>query len=386
MISLFCLIAFCSWMYLLFFNSRKYFSYNDFFWSNKTMFERSYKKNNHKNDQKICVVIPARNEEKNISGTLNSIVKQDLKNIRILIIDDNSTDKTHSIASNILKKKKVKHQIVKGKKLPNGWSGKVWALKQAVDILKHKQIGYYLFLDSDIILKKGIITKAVDFLHQKKLLMVSLMAKLNCSSNWEKLLIPAFIYFFQKIYPFSKVNDPNNCLAAAAGGFILCKSEVFSKENLYDQIKDKVIDDCSIAKKIKERGNIWLGLTENIYSKRSYTNLLDIWSMVSRTAYEQLNFSPLYLCLSIFGMCIIYLYPVLVMFFLEKDQLSLFLLNTLTILFVIISFRPTVRFYNLSSFYYLSLPLASLVYIMMTITSAFNFHFRKGNIWKGRKY
>ena len=347
MVSLFCLVAFCSWLYLLFFNSRKYFSYNDFFWSNKTVFERFYKKNNIKNRKKICVVIPARNEEKNIAKTLNSIVKQGLNNISILIIDDNSNDKTYLVASNLLKTKKIKHQIVKGKKLPNGWSGKVWALKQAVDILKNKEIEYYLFLDSDIILKKGIITEAVEFLSQKKLLMVSLMAKLNCSSSWEKILIPAFIYFFQKIYPFSKVNDPNNSLAAAAGGFILCKSEVFSEANLYDQIKDKVIDDCNIAKKIKEKGNIWLGLTENIYSNRCYKNLSDIWRMISRTAYEQLNFSPLYLCLSIFGMCIIYLYPVLVMFFFEKDQSKLFLLNSLTILFLIISFRPTVRFYNL---------------------------------------
>jgi hopene-associated glycosyltransferase HpnB len=350
------------------------------------VFERSYKKNNIKNNKKICVVIPARNEEKNIVKTLNSIVKQDLNNISILIIDDNSNDKTYFVASNLLKKKKIKYQIIKGKKLPNGWSGKVWALKQAVDILKNKEIEYYLFLDSDIILKKGIITEAVDFLSQKKLLMLSLMAKLNCSSSWEKILIPAFIYFFQKIYPFSKVNDPNNSLAAAAGGFILCKSEVFSEENLYDKIKDKVIDDCNIAKKIKEKGNIWLGLTENIYSNRCYNNLSDIWRMISRTAYEQLNFSPLYLCLSIFGMVIIYLYPLLVMFFVEKNQSRFFILNSLTILFLIISFRPTVRFYKLSIFYYLSLPLASLIYIMMTITSAFNFHFRKGNIWKGRKY
>ena len=386
MVSLFCLVAFCSWLYLLFFNSRKYFSYNDFFWSNKTVFERFYKKNNIKNRKKICVVIPARNEEKNIAKTLNSIVKQDLNNISILIIDDNSNDKTYFVASNLLKTKKIKHQIVKGKKLPNGWSGKVWALKQAVDILKNKEIEYYLFLDSDIILKKGIITEAVEFLSQKKLLMVSLMAKLNCSSSWEKILIPAFIYFFQKIYPFSKVNDPNNSLAAAAGGFILCKSEVFSEANLYDQIKDKVIDDCNIAKKIKEKGNIWLGLTENIYSNRCYTNLSDIWRMISRTAYEQLNFSPLYLCFSIFGMCIVYLYPILVIFFFEKEQSILFLFNSLTILFLIISFRPTVRFYKLSIFYCLSLPLSSLIYIMMTITSAFNFHFRKGNIWKGRKY
>ena len=386
MISFFCLTAFFLWIYLILFNSRKYFSYNELFWSNKIIFERFYKKTNNTYPQKICVIIPARNEEKNISKTLGSIVDQSLKNIKILIVDDNSTDKTYLIASNLLKKKKVNHQIIKGKKLPNGWSGKVWALKQAVDILKKNEIEYYLFLDSDIILKKGIIAEAVEFLCQKKLLMVSLMAKLNCSSSWEKILIPAFIYFFQKIYPFSKVNDPKNPLAAAAGGFILCKSEVFSEENLYDQIKDKVIDDCNIAKKIKEKGNIWLGLTENIYSNRCYKNLSDIWRMISRTAYEQLNFSPLYLCFSIFGMCIIYLYPVLAIFFFEKDQSRVFLFNGLTILFLIISFRPTVRFYNLSIFYSLSLPLASFIYIMMTITSAFNFHFRKGNIWKGRKY
>ena len=216
--------------------------------------------------------------------------------------------------------------------------------------------------------------------------MVSLMAKLNCTTIWEKLLIPAFIYFFQKIYPFSKVNDPNNSLAAAAGGFILCKSEVFSKVNLYEQIKDKVIDDCNIAKIIKQKGNIWLGLTEKVCSRRCYTNLSEIWKMVSRTAYEQISFSPLYLFLSVFGMCIIYLYPMFAIFFFEKDQIGLFLLNTLTILFVIISFRPTIKFYNLSFFYYFSLPLASLAYIMMTLTSAFNFHFKKGNIWKGRKY
>ena len=351
-----------------------------------TIFEKIYKKKNNQNNQKICVVIPARNEEKNLPETLNSIVKQDLSNISILIIDDNSRDKTHFVASNLLKKEKINHQVVKGKKLPNGWSGKVWALKQAIDILKYKKIEYYLFLDSDIILKKGIISEAIDFLSQRRLLMVSLMAKLNCTTSWEKILIPAFIYFFQKIYPFSKVNDPNNSLAAAAGGFILCKSEVFSKVNLYEQIKDKVIDDCNIAKKIKEKGNIWLGLTEKVHSKRCYTNLSEIWKMVSRTAYEQLSFSPLYLCLSILGMFIIYIYPVLAIFFFQKIQINLFLLNILTILILVISFRPTVNFYRLPHFYYFSLPIASLMYMVMTFTSAFNFHFGKGNVWKGRKY
>ena len=154
MISFFCFAAFFLWIYLIFFNSRKYFSYDEFFWSNKIIFEKFYEKNNDTYPQNICVIIPAINEEKNISKTLGSIVNQGLKNIKILVIDDNSTDKTSLISSNFLKKKKVNHQIVKGKKLPHGWSGKVWALKQAVDILQRQKIEYYLFLDSDIILKK----------------------------------------------------------------------------------------------------------------------------------------------------------------------------------------------------------------------------------------
>ena len=121
--------------------------------------------------------------------------------------------------------------------------------------------------------------------------MVSMMAKLNCKNFWEKLLIPSFIYFFQKIYPFSRVNNPKDSLSAAAGGFILCRANLFKNENLYDFIKNKVIDDCNLAKIIKKKGNIWLGLTEKVYSQRNYNKISQIWLMVSRTAYEQLNFS-----------------------------------------------------------------------------------------------
>ena len=174
--------------------------------------------------KKVCVVIPARNEENVITNTLLSIVNQHDVFINVLIVDDNSTDKTVDNAKQFFLKKRFKDfKILSGKKLPVGWSGKVWALYQGVEYLKKSKHDYVLFLDSDIRIEEKTLIKTINFLENKKLKMLSLMAKLNCSTIWEKLLIPSFIFFFQKLYPFNLVNNPNKEIAAAAGGFILCK-------------------------------------------------------------------------------------------------------------------------------------------------------------------
>ena len=131
--------------------------------------------------------------------------------------------------------------------------------------------------------------------------MVSLMAKLSSEYFWDRMLIPPFIFFFQKLFPFGRVNDPKGQISAAAGGFILCKSQIFKQKNWYESIKDKVIDDCNIAKIIKNRGKIWLGLTNLVQSKRKYQTLNEIWKMVSRTAFEQLNFSIIILVVCCLG-------------------------------------------------------------------------------------
>ena len=184
---------------------------------------------------------------------MKSLINQNIKNIFILIIDDNSIDNTKQNAHQTLQNfKNLKFKIIKGKKLPAGWSGKVWALKQGVDIAVSKNFSHFLFMDSDIILHKNIIKDSISYLEEKNLKMFSLMAKLKCKTKWEKLLIPSFIYFFQKLFPFNQVNSKNNKLSAAAGGFILCKSEIFKDINLYEIIKDKIIDDCNLAKLIKK--------------------------------------------------------------------------------------------------------------------------------------
>ena len=310
-------------------------------------------------------------------------------NIQVIIIDDQSTDLTVKKANQIFKKFSFTNKkIIKSSNLPTGWNGKVWALKQGFDLVcKEKKSKFVLFLDADVNIEKDLVHNLKKFLIEKKIDMVSLMAKLNCKSLWEKLLIPPFILFFQKLYPFNLVNNKNSKVSAAAGGCIFTKTEIFKKSNVFYKIKNKVIDDCNTAKIIKKNGSIWLGLSDKLISTREYNTLRSINKMISRCAFEQLNNSLLFLLLSICGMIIIYLaWPVSFLsgIFLANKT---FIMSTIIIfLFSSICYIPTLRFYNLNLIFFISFPFSALIYTLMTIASAYNFYFSRGNEWKGRKY
>ena len=380
------------WLYLTFCHGKRKILKNFNFWSNRIVFENLNLNFKTKNVQdKICVLIPARNEEKTILKTLKSLKDQKINNLEIIVIDDNSTDNTSKVINNF-KKEFKKIFLLSGKKLPLGWVGKTWALKQGVDFANHKKYDYYVFIDSDIVLTKNLLFKVNTFINSCDFEMVSLMAKLNCKTIWEKILIPPFIFFFQKIYPFNLVIDQSSKIAAAAGGFIFCKAKIFRHQNLYDLIPNKVIDDCNIAKLIKKKGDIWLGLTNKVQSKRQYNNLKEIWKMVSRTAFEQLNHSVFRLLLSLFGLFLVYVLPFLGLIFslksFETNELSilLFTINMLSISMMIFIFSPTVKFYKIGKFFTFTLPFSAIIYGCMTLSSAINYFFFKGNNWKGRKY
>ena len=378
-------LPFFIWFYLVFFYANRTLTFKGLFWKSNIIIENQSKLSYAKQKSSICFIIPARNEEKYISKTIESIISQSVKKL-IIIVNDNSQDSTENEAKKTFKKTKFKQfKIINGKKLPVGWSGKVWALKQGVDAVPKKNFSHFVFIDSDIILKEKIVIKALSFMNEKNLSMLSLMAKLKCNTIWEYLLIPSFIYFFQKLYPFSKVNTQNENIAAAAGGFILCKSELFKDKNLYELIKNKIIDDCNLAKIVKKKGMpIWIGLTKLVESQRSYNKLKEIWKMVSRTAYEQLNYSIFFLVISILGMITIYMLP-FINLIIQSDYYFK-IINLISINLMIISFIPTARFYNLGFVFYLSLPFSSFIYMLMTVSSAYNYYFKSGNIWKGRKY
>ena len=200
-------ISLASWLYISFIHGRSFSSDEGLFWKNEIIFEEKLNFNKPLVfTDSICVMIPARNEEKTILKTLNSIKNQSYENLQVLVIDDNSSDKTRKIV-NKFKKGFKNLKLLKGKQLPPGWVGKTWALKQAVDQANKKFFNYYLFVDSDITFSKNLLKKVIHFSKSENFLMISLMAKLNCNSFWEKMLIPSFIFFFQKLYPFNYVNN-----------------------------------------------------------------------------------------------------------------------------------------------------------------------------------
>ena len=389
MILLLNFLSFSIWIYLLFFHGRKLFSKEPFFWANKFVFEKCFKFGKKPDSKEISVVIPARNEENSIQVALDGILKQKKFISYVVISNDQSTDNTITNAVRKFQQYNFsQYKIINIKQLPPGWSGKTWALKKGTDeAIKKVSTNYILYLDADIYLQPNLISKLLTTMKSKKLSMISLMANLNCKTKLESFFIPAFVFFFQKLYPFNLVNNSQNNLAAAAGGCMFCKASVFRKTNIFEHIKSKIIDDCNLAKELKRNGSIWLGLSKLVTSKREYKDLNSIWNMVSRCAFEQLNHSIFLLFMSIIGLVIIYIFPIssLLISLIGNDTKNL-LFSLIIFLLTILCYMPTLNFYKKSSLYSFTLPLASFFYILMTISSAFNFHFRKGNEWKGRRY
>jgi len=217
--------------------------------------------------------------------------------------------------------------------------------------------------------------------------LVSEMVRLNCTSFWENLLIPAFVYFFQKLYPFPQVNDPDHQLAGAAGGCMLVKRDDLVAAGGIARIKDKVIDDCSLAAIIKPIRPIWLGLSDHTKSIRPYNDLASIWGMVARTAYIQLRFNPMILVGTVLSMVLIYLLPIVgFVFGAITVNIALMLISGAAWTIMWWTFLPTLDLYDRPAIWGLFLPMAGILYTLMTLDSARRYYQGQGGAWKGRTY
>mgnify|MGYP000126007728 CR=1 FL=1 len=325
----------------------------------------------------ITVVIPARDEAAVIAGTLQAVHRQG-SGINVVLVDDESTDDTVKIAHSM---GLPNFQVVRSGPLPNGWTGKLWAQEQG---LKTVQTPLTLLLDADIQLKPGILASLKNKRDAEKLQFVSLMAILKVDSLWEKMLMPAFIYFFKMLYPFSLANNDKSKMAAAAGGCILIETSVVQTIGGMAAIKGAVIDDCSLAKVVKQAGyKTWVGLTHGAISQRPYTSLTEIWDMVARTAYTQLLYSNILLLLCTFIMTLMYVLPVfgLVLF----DGWS-WLFSVFSIVVMVGLYLPTLKFYTLNLAWALCMPVIAGLYLLMTWTSAIRYWRGERSRWKGRIY
>lgn len=341
----------------------------------------------------VHVVVPARNEADVIARTLESLLRQDYPGrFAITLVDDRSEDGTGAIARATIDSFGAgeRARVVGGDARPAGWTGKVWAMQQGVAAARaaHGGPGFWWFTDADIEHDPDTLARLVATARHERRDLVSQMVTLHCRTEIERLLIPAFVLFFRMLYPFAWVNDDRRASAGAAGGCVLLREESLQRIGGIERIAGELIDDCSLASAVKRAGGrLRLGLTTRSRSVRPYASFGTIWSMVARTAYTQLAYSPLLLLGTVAGMVLLYVVPPVAAIggtIARRRDVALpgaVAWATMTLLYV-----PTVRLYRLPAWRALLLPLAGVLYTAMTIDSARRHALGRGGTWKGRDF
>ena len=270
--------------------------------------------------------------------------------------------------------------ILEGAPLAEGWTGKLWAVSQGVARAETQAPDYLWLTDADIAHAPDTLRALVSRAEAGKLVLTSLMAQLHCKTFAERFLVPAFVFFFQMVYPFGQVNRPGKT-AGAAGGCMLVRRDALARAGGIAAIRKALIDDCTLGALMKGQGPIWLGLTHRSISLRPYETVGEIGRMVSRSAYAQLDYSPLKLVGVVIGMLLVYAAPLLDVVF---GGPGLRLTGGAAYLLMAVSFQPMLRFYKLSPTWGLALPVIGAAYGLFTIQSAVQTWRGRGGLWKGR--
>jgi hopene-associated glycosyltransferase HpnB len=370
MITILSVLSLAAWLYLLLFRGS--------FWRSTPELHSARPSGN----AKVAVVVPARDEAESIRESLTSLLAQDYPGaLSITLVDDNSTDGTGQIAASLSADERF--TIVTGKPLAPGWSGKLWAVQQGLDQPQAQAADYVLLTDADIVHPPDHISSLVAKAETDSLDLVSEMVGLRCETPAEHAFIPAFVFFFQMLYPFSWVADPGRSTAGAAGGTMLVSRAALTRIEGVSSIRNRLIDDCALARQIKSTGGrVWLGHAAGAHSLRVYANWTEVWNMIARTAYEQLNYSPFVLAGGVLAMALVYCAPPLL---LCPRGLSA-LLGSLTWLLMALAFQPTLRRYRRSPLWGLALPAIGAFYLCATIASAVRHYSGRGGGWKNRVY
>jgi hopene-associated glycosyltransferase HpnB len=334
----------------------------------------------------VVAVIPARNEAEGIGRTVGSLLGQDYKGrVSVVVVDDESTDGTADVARHTAEAMKASDRllVISGTPTPAGWVGKMWAVAQGLEAAARldPDARYVLLTDGDISHADRNVAHLVARAEAGALDLTSLMVRLRCVSIAEQALIPAFVFFFQMLYPFSQVNDPGHKTAGAAGGCMLVRRAALERIGGIAAIRSALIDDCALAVAMKRNGPIYLSLTNEAESLRIYGDLSEVWNMVARSAYTQLNYSPLLLAGTVLGLALTFLAPPLLFIF-GHGMAALF--GLLAWIIMALCYSPMLRFYNRPLWWAPLLPMVALVYLGATLDSALRHMRGKGGAWKGR--
>jgi hopene-associated glycosyltransferase HpnB len=337
------------------------------------------------NRPRVVAIVPARNEAETIAQTVRSLAAQDYPGeFSIIIVDDHSEDGTAALAQKAANESGASQRVKihSAAPLAPGWTGKLWALNEGVQVASGDKPEFLWFTDADIEHAPDTLHRLVFRAEKDALDLVSLMVMLQAKTFPERLLIPPFLYFFLMLYPPRWIADPNASTAGAAGGCILLRRNVLAPIGGIASIRGEVIDDCALARAVKKGGGrIWMGLTRASVSLRGYGTFAEIRNIIARTAFTQLHHSFGFLLVALVGLFVTFLLPWFSFF--AGDDPAWFLAST-AICLMTVTFGVTVRFYTLPWPWALTLPLAAVYYGYATCVSAARYWLGRGGQWKGR--
>ncbi|MFJ1811444.1 MULTISPECIES: glycosyltransferase [unclassified Streptomyces] len=338
----------------------------------------------------VCVVVPARDEAAVLPASLPSLLAQDYPGrAEIFLVDDGSSDGTGELARALARQHGGLPLTVDSPgEPPAGWTGKLWAVRHGIGLARAREPEYLLLTDADIAHGPGSLRELVAAARTGGFDVVSQMARLRVESPWERLVVPAFVYFFAQLYPFRRIGRRGARTAAAAGGCVLLRAETAERARIPDAIRHAVIDDVALARAVQGAGgHIWLGLADGVDSVRPYPRLHDLWRMVSRSAYAQLRHSPLLLTGTVLGLALVYLVPPLALFGgLAVGSKATAASGGLAWLVMAGTYVPMLRYYRQPLWPAPLLPFTAFLYLLMTVDSAVQHYRGRGAAWKGRTY
>jgi hopene-associated glycosyltransferase HpnB len=338
----------------------------------------------------VCVVVPARDEAAVLPRSLPSLLAQDYPGrAEVFLIDDGSSDGTGELAHELARRRGgLPLTVDTPGEPPAGWTGKLWAVRHGITLARARAPEYLLLTDADIAHAPDSLRDLVAAARTGGFDVVSQMARLRVESAWERLVVPAFVYFFAQLYPFRRIGRKGARTAAAAGGCVLLRTEAAERARIPDAIRQAVIDDVALARAVKRSGgHIWLGLADRVDSVRPYPRLHDLWRMVSRSAYAQLRHSPLLLAGTVAGLAVVYLVPpVAVIVGVTAGSAAAAVAGALAWLVMTGTYVPMLRYCRQPLWLAPLLPFTAFLYLLMTVDSAVQHYRGRGAAWKGRTY
>ncbi|MFF5403300.1 glycosyltransferase [Streptomyces misionensis] len=338
----------------------------------------------------VCVVVPARDEAGVLPASLPSLLAQDYPGrAEVFLVDDGSTDGTGELARELSGRHGgLPLTVTSPGEPPAGWTGKLWAVRHGIALARAREPEYLLLTDADIAHAPDSLRELVAAAGTGGFDVVSQMARLRVESRWERLVVPAFVYFFAQLYPFRWIGRTGSRTAAAAGGCVLLRTAMAERAQIPDAIRHAVIDDVSLARAVKGAGGrVWLGLADRVDSVRPYPRLHDLWRMVSRSAYAQLRHNPLLLLGTVAGLALVYLVPpVAVVRGAAAGSAATALAGALAWAVMAGTYAPMLRYYRQPLWLAPLLPYTAFLYLLMTVDSAVQHYRGRGAAWKGRTY